>query len=67
MPSHHRFHPIELQTVAFFISLIPALLLFGMMTLGRYWESLRRARKPAMRPLVHEPMRLPTLVPIPAE
>ena len=63
MPSHHRFHPMELQTIAFFISLIPALALFAMMTLGRHWETRRRSRRPALRPLVHEPMRLPTLVP----
>ncbi len=64
MPSHHRFHPMELQTIAFFLSLIPGIALFAMMTVGRRWESLRRARKPAIRPLVHEPMRLPTLVPV---
>lgn len=63
MPSHHRFHPLEIQTTAFFLSAIPAVALFAFMTVGRFWEERRRARRPAMRPLVHEPMRLPTLLP----
>lgn len=63
MPSHHRFHPIEIQTIAFFLSLVPVFVLFALMTVGRFWEARRRARKPAMRPLAHEPMRLPGLLP----
>ena len=56
---------MELQTIAFFLSLIPAMALFAFMTLGQFWEGRRRARKPAIRRLVHEPMRLPTLLPSP--
>lgn len=63
MPSHHRFHPMELQTIAFFLSLIPAFAIFAMIIAGRHWETRRRARRPALRPLAHEPMRLPTLAP----
>jgi hypothetical protein len=47
MPAHHRFHPYEIQAIAFYFSLLPgiaaAALAFGTSRL----EKARRARKPA--------------------
>ena len=58
MPSHHRFHPIEIQTVAFFLSLTPALVLFALMTVGRFWDARRRALRPCSQPATN-PARVP--------
>ncbi len=39
-------HPYALQSAAFYLALIPFILLFAMMIGARYFEGLRRARKP---------------------
>lgn len=47
--SGHRVHPIELQTIAFFISLLPVAAIFALVFAANVWEGRRRARKPALR------------------
>ena len=47
MPAHHRFHPIEIQTIALFVSFIPCLLAIFLAFAGQHLEALRRASKPA--------------------
>jgi hypothetical protein len=44
---HHHTHPYYVQTAAFFIALLPFVLLFTLMTGAQYFEGVRRARKPA--------------------
>lgn len=40
-------HPYAAQSAAFYLALIPFVLLFTMIIGARYFEGLRRARKPA--------------------
>lgn len=47
MPAHHRFHPIEIQTIALFVSFIPCFAAIFLAFAGHHLEALRRARKPA--------------------
>ncbi|HEV3152538.1 MAG TPA: hypothetical protein VGZ02_01895 [Candidatus Baltobacteraceae bacterium] len=42
---HH--HPYALQTAAFFIALVPFVLLGTMVIGARFFDGLQRARKPA--------------------
>lgn len=49
----HNGHPYATQSAAFYLALIPFVLLFTMMIGARFFESLRRARKPAhKRPVI---------------
>ena len=47
MPAHHRFHPYELQSIAFMITMIPCFAAMFLAFAGRHVEALQRARKPA--------------------
>jgi hypothetical protein len=49
----HSGHPYALQIAAFYVALIPFVALFVMMIGARYFEGLRRKRKPVpMRPAI---------------
>jgi hypothetical protein len=51
MHGHHA-HPYAVQTAAFFVALAPIVVLFVMMIGARFFDGVRRARKPApVRPL----------------
>lgn len=43
----HHVHPYIIQDAAFFFALVPFVLLFTMMIGARFFEGIRRARKPA--------------------
>lgn len=45
--SMHHGHPYAIQSAALYIALIPFALLFTLMIGARFFEGLRRARKPA--------------------
>ncbi|MGZ3508166.1 MAG: hypothetical protein ACXWNJ_07135 [Vulcanimicrobiaceae bacterium] len=55
MPAHHRFHPYEIQTLAFFLSLLPFFALTAIMFAARIFGNRDRARKPPLR-YVPEPI-----------
>jgi hypothetical protein len=42
-------HSYAVQSAAFYLALIPFVVLFTMMFGARFFENLRRARKPAVR------------------
>lgn len=49
----HQGHPYALQCAAFYVALVPFVLLFVIMIGARSFEGLRRARKPApQRPAI---------------
>lgn len=49
----HQGHTYAAQSAAFYIALIPFVLLFTMMVGARFFEGMRRARKPAaQRPAI---------------
>ena len=49
----HHGHSYASQSAAFYVALIPFIALFVVMTGGRFFEGLRRARKPAaQRPAI---------------
>jgi hypothetical protein len=49
----HSGHPYALQIAAFYVALIPFVALFVIMIGARYFEGLRRKRKPVpMRPAI---------------
>lgn len=48
MPAHHRFHPYEIQTIALFLTFIPAFMAIFLAFAGSHLEALRRSRLPAM-------------------
>lgn len=43
----HNGHPYAVQSAAFYLSLIPIVVLFTIMFGARFFENIRRARKPA--------------------
>lgn len=43
----HHGHPYAVQSAAFFVALIPFIALFTILIGARFFESVRRARKPA--------------------
>jgi|GEM_PF-7076030 len=43
----HNGHPYALQSAAFYVAMIPFVTLFALMSGARFFENLRRARKPA--------------------
>lgn len=43
----HHGHSYATQSAAFYLALIPFVLLFAIMIGARFFESMRRARKPA--------------------
>lgn len=45
----HHGHSYATQSAAFYIALIPFILLFVMMIGARFFEDMRRARKPAAK------------------
>lgn len=45
----HQGHSYATQSAAFYFAMIPFVLLFTMIIGARYFEALRRARKPAPR------------------
>jgi hypothetical protein len=45
----HQGHSYAVQSAALYVALIPFVLLFTLMIGARYFESLRRARKPVPR------------------
>ena len=67
MPAHHRFHPIEIQTIALLFSFLPCFAAIFLAFAGQHLEALRRARKPATMPRHSEPahigLRLEPLAP----
>ncbi|HEY9179551.1 MAG TPA: hypothetical protein VIO32_02465 [Candidatus Baltobacteraceae bacterium] len=49
----HQGHSYAVQSAAFYLSLIPIVVLFTIMFGARFFESIRRARKPApVRPAI---------------
>lgn len=48
----HHGHPYAVQAAAFYFAMIPFVALFTIMFGARFFESIRRARKPAP---VHKP------------
>lgn len=49
----HQGHSYAAQSAAFYVALIPFVLLFAVMIGARFFEGLRRARKPAaQRPAI---------------
>ncbi|GAC1504880.1 MAG: hypothetical protein NVS1B14_10570 [Vulcanimicrobiaceae bacterium] len=47
MPAHHRFHPYEIQSAAFMISMIPCFAAMFLAFAGRHVEELQRSLRPA--------------------
>lgn len=46
MPAHHRFHPYELQSIAFVLSMVPCFAAMFLAFAGRHLEAVQRLRKP---------------------
>jgi hypothetical protein len=53
-------HPYAIQAAAFYVALVPFIALFAVMMGGRYFEGLRRKRKPAARKPAVSALRVPT-------
>lgn len=49
MPAQHRFHPIEIQTIALFLSFVPCVAAILLAFTARHIEALRRTRRPVNR------------------
>ncbi|GAC1654919.1 MAG: hypothetical protein NVS9B12_05760 [Vulcanimicrobiaceae bacterium] len=49
MPAYHRFHPIEIQTLALFLSFIPCVAAIFLAFTARHLEALRRQSTPVTR------------------
>ena len=46
MSGHHHLHSYAAASAAFYVALVPFVLLFAMMIGARFFENVRRARKP---------------------
>jgi hypothetical protein len=53
-------HPYAIQAAAFYVALVPFIALFAMIAGGRYFEGLRRKRKPDARRSAIAGQRVPT-------
>lgn len=49
MPAYHRFHPIEIQTIALFLSFVPCAAAVFLACTAHHIEALRRTERPVDR------------------